>query len=149
MIDLSSSSDEVDLIAATSHDFEFAQMLFGELNRVVLGPPVMARSSSSATPMKRRCARRRLLTPKMRLLLLQPTLPQPPPLTATMPLRGQKTIIVMIRAPIRWLAVMTAAVVMPVSLRLSRQEAEASVLQRELQWFRIVVPPFVCAKKLG
>jgi hypothetical protein len=145
MIDLSSSSDEVDLIAATSRDFEFAQMLFGELNRAVLGPPVMTRSSSSATPMKRRCVRRRLLTPKMQLLLLQSTLPQPPPLTTTMPLRGQKTIIVMIRALIKWLAVMTAAVVMPVSLRLPRQEAEASVLQGELQWFCIVVPPFVCA----
>jgi hypothetical protein len=149
MINLSSSSDEVDLIAATSRDFEFAQMLFGELNRAVLGPPVMTRSSSSATPMKRRCVRRRLLTPKMQLLLLQSTLPQPPPLMATMPLRGQKIIIVMIRALIKWLAVMTVAVVMPVSLRRPRQEAEASVLQGELQWFRIVVPPFVCAKKLG
>jgi hypothetical protein len=37
MIDLSSSSDEEDLIPATSHDFEFAQRLFGELNHVVLG----------------------------------------------------------------------------------------------------------------
>jgi hypothetical protein len=39
MIDLSSSLDEEDLIAATSHDFEFAQRLFSELNRAVLGPP--------------------------------------------------------------------------------------------------------------
>jgi hypothetical protein len=39
VIDLSSSSDEEDLIAATSHDFEFTQRLFGELNRAVLGPP--------------------------------------------------------------------------------------------------------------
>jgi hypothetical protein len=39
VIDLSSSSDEEDLIAATSHDFELAQWLFGELNRAVLGPP--------------------------------------------------------------------------------------------------------------
>jgi hypothetical protein len=36
VIDLSSSSDDEDLIATTSHDFEFAQRLFGELNRVVL-----------------------------------------------------------------------------------------------------------------
>jgi hypothetical protein len=34
--DLSSSSDEDDLIAVTSRDFEFAQRLFGELNHVVL-----------------------------------------------------------------------------------------------------------------
>jgi hypothetical protein len=39
VIDLSSYSDEEDLIAATSHDFEFTQRLFGELNCVVLGLP--------------------------------------------------------------------------------------------------------------
>jgi hypothetical protein len=39
VIDLSSSSDEDDLIATTSHDFEFAQRLYGELNRAVLRPP--------------------------------------------------------------------------------------------------------------
>jgi hypothetical protein len=39
VIDLSSSSDEEGLIAATSRDFEFNQRLFGELNCIVLGPP--------------------------------------------------------------------------------------------------------------
>jgi hypothetical protein len=39
VINLSLSSDEEDLIAATSCDFEFAQRLFGKLNRAVLGPP--------------------------------------------------------------------------------------------------------------
>jgi hypothetical protein len=39
VINLSSSSDEEDLIAATSHDFEFTQRLFDELNRAVMGPP--------------------------------------------------------------------------------------------------------------
>jgi hypothetical protein len=39
MIDLSSSSDLEDLIADTSHDFEFTQRLYDELNRAVLGPP--------------------------------------------------------------------------------------------------------------
>jgi hypothetical protein len=39
VIDLSSSSDEKDLIVATSHDFEFTQRLFDEINHVVLGPP--------------------------------------------------------------------------------------------------------------
>jgi hypothetical protein len=37
VIDLSSSSDEEDLITATSCDFEFAQRLFSELNRAVMG----------------------------------------------------------------------------------------------------------------
>jgi hypothetical protein len=39
VINLSSSSDEENLIAITSHDFEFTQRLFSELNCVVLGPP--------------------------------------------------------------------------------------------------------------
>jgi hypothetical protein len=39
VIDLSSSSDEEDLITATSCDFKFTQRLFGELNCVVLGSP--------------------------------------------------------------------------------------------------------------
>jgi hypothetical protein len=39
VVDLSSSSDEEDLVPDTSHDFEFAQRLFGKLNRAFLGPP--------------------------------------------------------------------------------------------------------------
>jgi hypothetical protein len=38
VINLSSSSDEEDLITATSRDFEFAQRLFSKLNRAILGP---------------------------------------------------------------------------------------------------------------
>jgi hypothetical protein len=65
-------------------------------------------------------------------------------------LRGQKMIIVMIRALIRRLAVTAVAEVTPTSLRLPRQEgAEAGVLQGELQWFYIAVPPSLCAEKLG
>jgi hypothetical protein len=39
VIDLSSSSDEKIFIADVTHDLEFAQKVFGELNRDVLGPP--------------------------------------------------------------------------------------------------------------
>jgi hypothetical protein len=39
VIDLSSSLDEEDLIAATSRDFAVTQRLFGELNRAILGSP--------------------------------------------------------------------------------------------------------------
>jgi hypothetical protein len=39
MIDLSSSSDEEDLIVNTSHDEELARRLFGDLNCAVIGPP--------------------------------------------------------------------------------------------------------------
>jgi hypothetical protein len=39
VIDLSSSSDEEDFFADTSHNFVFAQRLYSELNRDFLGPP--------------------------------------------------------------------------------------------------------------
>jgi hypothetical protein len=39
VVDLSSSSDEEDLIVDVSHDEEFARRLFGDLNRDFLGPP--------------------------------------------------------------------------------------------------------------
>jgi hypothetical protein len=39
VVDLSSYSDEEDLIPDTSHNFEFAKHLYSELNRVLLGPP--------------------------------------------------------------------------------------------------------------
>jgi hypothetical protein len=39
VIYLSSSSDEEDFITDTTRDFEFAQRLYGELNRGFLGPP--------------------------------------------------------------------------------------------------------------
>jgi hypothetical protein len=39
VIDLSSSSGEEDFFTDTSRDFEFAQWLYGELNRGFLGPP--------------------------------------------------------------------------------------------------------------
>jgi hypothetical protein len=39
VVDLSSSSDEEDLIPDTSHDFKFVQHLYGELNLALLGPP--------------------------------------------------------------------------------------------------------------
>jgi hypothetical protein len=39
VVDLSSSSDEEEPIPDTSHDFEFAQHLYGELNYALLGPP--------------------------------------------------------------------------------------------------------------
>jgi hypothetical protein len=39
MVNLSSSSDEGDLITDVSRDEEFARRLFDDLNRDVLGPP--------------------------------------------------------------------------------------------------------------
>jgi hypothetical protein len=39
VVDLSSSSDEENLIPDTSHDFEYTQRLYSELNHALLGPP--------------------------------------------------------------------------------------------------------------
>jgi hypothetical protein len=59
-----------------------------------------------------------------------------------MPLRKPSMIIVMIRAPIRRLVMTTTAEMTPMSLRLPCKECvEADVLQGELKWFCIVVPP--------
>jgi hypothetical protein len=90
VIDLSSSSDEEDFITDTSHDFEFAQQLDGELNRDFLGPlgdgKIIILIDSDEE--NRRCVRRNLSEPKLLPLLLQSTLPQLPPLTTSMLLRG-------------------------------------------------------------
>jgi hypothetical protein len=85
-------------ITDVSWDEAFAIRLFGDLNHDVLGPPGDGKIIILSTPMKknRRCTRRRLPAPKMWLLLLQSTLPQPPPSMLMMHLRGWKTIIVII-----------------------------------------------------
>jgi hypothetical protein len=72
VVDLSLSSDEEGLIPDTSCDEEFARRLFVDLNYDVVGGPVTATSSSSATLMKKkRCARKMPPMPKLCLLLLQ------------------------------------------------------------------------------
>jgi hypothetical protein len=83
VIDLSLSSDEEDFIANTSHDFEFIQQLYGELNRDLLGPSSDGKViiPSDSDKKKRRHARRSLPASKMRLHLLQSTRSQPPPPT--------------------------------------------------------------------
>jgi hypothetical protein len=59
-------------------------------------------------------------------------------------------IIVMIRPPIRRLAVTTAAEVTSASLRLRRQEdAEAGMLQGVLKWFCIAIHSSLCVEKLS
>jgi hypothetical protein len=65
VVDMSSSSDEEDLIPDTSHDFEFAQRLYDELNRDLLGLPGYGKIIilSDSDEKKRRCARRSLPTP--------------------------------------------------------------------------------------
>jgi hypothetical protein len=65
VVDMSSSLNEEDLIPNTSHDFEFAQRLYDELNRDLLGLPSDGKIIilSDSDEKKRRCARRSLPMP--------------------------------------------------------------------------------------
>jgi hypothetical protein len=132
MIDLSSSSNEEDLIADTSHDFEFAQRLYDELNCAILGPPGDSKIISDFDEEEVREKKTTGTEDTTAFVVVNPA-------STTFAdtddaLRGQKMIMVMIRPPIRKLTTTTAVEVTLVSLRLSRQEgAEADMLQGELQ----------------
>jgi hypothetical protein len=150
VIDLSSSSDEEDLIAATSHDFEFAQRLFSELNSTVLGPhndsKIIILSDSDEEEV---CEEKTTVIEDAAASIAVNPASTASANADNVPV-GAKMIIVMIRALIRRLTATPAADVTPASLRLPHQEgAEAGVLQEELQWFYIAVPSFLCAEKLG
>jgi hypothetical protein len=127
-IDLSSSLDEENFIVDTSHDAELAKKLFGGLNHDILGPPgdgkivVLDDSDEENEAQEEKTAD---INP--RYLLLSPTRPQVLPLAPMMLLQGRRSIIVMIRGPIRRLMAVTAVDVAPVSLRLPRQEQGAVV----------------------
>jgi hypothetical protein len=127
-IDLSSSLDEENFIVDTSHDAELAKKLFGGLNHDILGPPgdgkivVLDDSDEENEAQEEKTAG---INP--RYLLLPPTRPQVLPLAPMMLLQGRRSIIVMIRGPIRRLMAVTAVDVAPVSLRLPRQEQGAVV----------------------
>jgi hypothetical protein len=89
VVDLSSSSDKEDPIPDTSHNFEFAQRLYGELNRSLLGPPgdgkiiIISDSGEEEEACEETDA-----SAKATLMLLPSTLPQPPPPMTPMLLRG-------------------------------------------------------------
>jgi hypothetical protein len=127
-IDLSSSLDEENFIVDTSHDAELAKKLFGGLNHDILGPPgdgkivVLDDSDEENEAQEEKTAG---INP--RYLLLPPTRPQVLPLAPMMLLQGRRSIIVMIRGPIRRLMAVMAVDVAPVSLRLPRQEQGAVV----------------------
>jgi hypothetical protein len=91
------------------------------------GHPMMARSSSSVTPMrKKRFTRRMSSTPKLRLLLLQSSHPQTPLSPTPMKLsRGCKMIIVMVLPPIKRQAMATTGEARSARLKLSRKVALA------------------------
>jgi hypothetical protein len=134
VIDLSSSSDEEDLITDISHDFEFAQRLYGELNRAVLGPlgddKIIILSDSDEEEV-----RKENTTDTKDVATSAAVNPASTASTDTddAPI-GAKMIIDIIKSPIKRLAVTTTVEMTSVSLRLPRQEgAEAGVLQGELQ----------------
>jgi hypothetical protein len=122
MIDLFLSSDEENFITNSSHDVEFTRKLFGDLNRNILGLPDVGKviiindydeeeeaqeeKTASTKPMATSTA----VNPASIASADANDAPA-----------GAKMIIVMIRDPIRRLAVATTAEVAPVSLRLSRR----------------------------
>jgi hypothetical protein len=77
VVDLSSSSNEGDLIADVSQDEEFTKDFLATSTATSSCRLGTTKSSSSVTLMKkkRRYVGRKLLAPKMQLLLLQSTLP--------------------------------------------------------------------------
>jgi hypothetical protein len=121
VIDLSSSSDEEDLIATTSRDFEFVQRLFGELNRAVLGPPdddkIIILSDSDEEEVHEEKT------------------------TGTKDAAASATV-----KPTSTTS--TDVDDAPVGAK-NDNSAEAGVLQGELQWFYIAIPPSLCIEKLG
>jgi hypothetical protein len=149
VIDLSSSSNEEDLIAATSRDFEFAQKLFGKLNCAVLGPPdddkIIVLSDSDEEEVHEE------KTSGTKIVIASVVVN--PASTASVDSddapTGVKDDNSDNQGAIRRLAVTTAAEMTSVSLMPSREEGtKTDVLQGELQWFCIVVPP-LCVEKLG
>jgi hypothetical protein len=106
------SSDEEDIFPNIMRDVEFTHRLFGELNHELLGHQVTAMSSSSVTPMRKRCVRRSppVLMPKPLHLLLGTPWPHPSPsLTPKMRLMECMMVVVMVEKR-------------PVVLSLPRQE---------------------------
>jgi hypothetical protein len=88
VVDLSSSSDEGDLITDVSRDEEFVRRLFGDLNYDVLGPPGDGKIIILSDSDEEEDARSRPLTVKLHHLLLQGLWPQlPPPTTPMAPTR--------------------------------------------------------------
>jgi hypothetical protein len=116
-MDLSSSLDEEDLIPDTSHDFEFAQHLYDELNRALLGSPsegkIIILNDSNE---EKEEVREEKSTDARDKAASAAVNPHPPPSIAPMLLWGQRMIIVMIRGPIRRLAVRMVVGMMPVSV---------------------------------
>jgi hypothetical protein len=109
VIDLSSSSDEEDLIADTSHNFEFAQRLYDELNRVVLGPPDNGKIIILSDSDEEEVHEEKTTNTEVAVASAAANPTSTASTDIVMPLWGQKMIIVMIRPPIRRPVVTIAA----------------------------------------
>jgi hypothetical protein len=122
VIDLSLSSDEENFIADTSRDAEFARKLFSDLNCDILRLPgddmVIILDDSDE---EKEASDEKTVGTELRLLLLLSTRRQLPPPLPMMPLRGRKTIIVMIRGPIRRPVATTTMEVVTVRFRPPRR----------------------------
>jgi hypothetical protein len=116
-----------------------------------LGCPVMATSSSSATPTKKkRYVRRMPPMPKLRLLLLQGSRPQPSLLPTLMKHpQGCKMIIVVIAPPIGKLTVAATSEMKQVRLSLSCQggACREECFKENCHYFALLHHNFFCKKE--
>jgi hypothetical protein len=127
-------SNEENLIVATSHDFEFAQRLFDELNSVIVGPlgddKIIILSVSDEEEVRE--DKTTSTKDATAFAAVNPT--STASADADDAPTGAKMIIVMIVALIRRLAATTVAEMTPMSLRPPHQKGtEAGVLHGELQ----------------
>jgi hypothetical protein len=122
MIDLSLCSDQENFIADTSHDVEFTKKLFGDLNYDILRPlgdgKVIVLDDSDE---EKEAQEEKTISTKPAATSAAVNPASTTSIDTDDALAVVKTIIVMIRGPIRRLAVAIAAEVAPVSLRPPRR----------------------------
>jgi hypothetical protein len=128
MTDLSSSSDDENFIVDTSCDAELAKKLFDDLNRDILGPLGDGKIIVIDDSEEENEAREEKTVDIESTTASASTDPASSAPTSTdLLLQGRRSIIVMIREPIRRLMAATTADVAPVSRRLPHQEQVVAV----------------------
>jgi hypothetical protein len=128
MTDLSSSSDDKNFIVDTSRDAELAKKLFDDLNRDILGPlgdgKIIVIDDSEE---ENEAQEEKTVDIESTTASASTDPASSAPTSTDLLLQGRRSIIVMIREPIRRLMAATTADVAPVSRRLPHQEQVVAV----------------------
>jgi hypothetical protein len=128
MTDLSSSSDDENFIVDTSRDAELAKKLFDDLNRDILGPlgdgKIIVIDDSEE---ENEAQEEKTIGIESTTASASTDPASSAPTSTDLLLQGRRSIIVMIREPIRRLMAATTADVAPVSRRLPHQEQVVAV----------------------